>query len=285
MDLTIECADGYRLRGTGFPSTVDPRRGVTVIVCAAIFTRERIYARMARYLAERGFDVITFSNRGSGRSLAAETQPWTSRLAHWGERDLPAVIAHVRRTRPDDRLFVLGHSMGGQLVALSDSVHELEGIITVAATEAWWRHWPAPTRYGILASFMAIPLAGRVLGVLPAGRLGLGPDVASSLARDWARWGRTRGYLCGPFGLEPKFGRYRGRVLALSFTDDELLGCRRAVVALHRRYERADLTFRHVAPADVSARRIGHFGFFRKSAGPGLWDLAVEWMDGPQPPP
>ena len=281
MDLSIRCADGYLLRGTEFsPAASQEPRG-TVIVCGAIFVRERFYGRMARHLAARGFRVITFANRGSGRSLDAETRPWLTRLVDWGTLDLPAVIEHARRGRPGQRLFVLGHSMGGQLVGLSDAVHEVEAVVTVAATEAWWGHWPAPARFGVLGAFVAIPLVGRGLRRLPADRLALGPDLASSVARDWARWGRTRGYLWGRLGMRSAMGDYRGRVLAYSFSDDALLGCRPAVVALHRRYERAELTLRHVAPADVGVPRVGHFGFFRSRAGPPLWEDAIAWIQGP----
>ena len=284
MDLTLRCADGYLLRGTEFPPAPAADRGVTVIVCGAIFVRERFYGRMATYLADRGFRVITFANRGSGRSLAAETRPWRSQLIDWGLVDLPAVIDYARLSRPNDLRFALGHSMGGQLVALSESARGLDGLITVAATEAWWGHWPSPARLGVFGAFVAIPLLGRVLHTLPADRLSLGPDIAASVARDWARWGRTRGYLWGRLGLRSTLGDYRGRVLAYSFTDDELLGCRQAVVALHRRYERAELTLRHLAPSDVGARNIGHFGFFRADAGPALWQQAIAWMDGAPSP-
>ncbi len=244
-----------------------------------MLTRERFYRRMARAFAERGFRVITFANRGSGRSRAMETRPWTPRLRDWGGRDLPAAVQHARETRPDDRLFVIGHSMGGQLVALSQAVHELEGIISVAATEAWWGHWSTPAKLGILGAFVAIPVIGRALPTVPADRLGLGPAVASSIARDWARWGRRRGYFVGAAAVRPRMHEYRGRVLAWSFADDELLGCHRAVDALHRRYVQADVTWRHVAPADVGVRRIGHFGYFREPAGPPLWERTIDWID------
>ena len=232
---------------------------------------------MARYLADRGVRVITFANRGSGRSLT-EQPSGPARLADWGLLDLPAVIAHARSGRPADRLFVIGHSMGGQLVGLSDAVHELDGVVTVGATEAWWGHWPRRSKFGVLGAFVAIPLLGRAMRTMPADRLALGPNVASTIARDWARWGRRRGYLWGSFGLEPKLAQYRGRVLAYSFTDDELLGCSRAVEALHRRYERAELTLRHLAPRDLGVRHVGHFGFFRRTAGPALWEQTLEWM-------
>ncbi len=264
----VVCDDGYPIQITRFEP--DEPVGVTVLVCPAIFVREGYYAAFASWLAERGVRALTFANRGQGRSLAAETGTWEHRLEHWGERDLPAMVAKAKEDRPADRLFVVGHSMGGQVVGLSPAVHGLDGVVSVASTAAFWRHWPRPFRYGILAWYCAVPLIGRALPVFPADLAGLGPDLQSELARGWAKWGRHPDYLFGPFGLQDHLPTYGGRVLAWSFADDAL-GCRRAVQALHARYLAADLTERHVAPGDIDVPALGHVGWFRPQLGAALW--------------
>ena len=271
----VVCDDGYTLQITRF-EPAEPI-GITVLVCPAIFVRERYYAAFAGWLAERGVRALTFANRGAGRSLAAETGPWDHRIEHWGERDLPAMVARARADRPGDRLFVVGHSMGGQTVGLSGAVHALDGVVSVASTAAWWGHWPRPARYGILAWYCAVPLLGRALPVMPADLAGLGPDLDAEIARGWAKWGRHPDYLFGPFGLEDHLASYRGRVLAWSFTDDRL-GCHRAVQALHGRYARAELDERHVDPARVGVPAIGHFGWFRRGIGEVLWADTLSWF-------
>ncbi len=277
--ITIPCSDGYELRGQLFLPDETRQRDVTVILCSAMVTRQRFYSRFADYLADHGFRVITFDNRGTGESLAAETRTWGHLLRDWGERDIPAVIAWAKESRPADRLFVVGHSMGGQVVALSRQVHLLEGIVTVSATAAWWGHWRFPVNVGILGWYLLAPVIGRILPAIPAERLGFGPDIASTLVRNWARWGRHREYIEGPFGLHPEMGRYRGRILALSFTDDQNLGCRRAVEALHSSYRLAQLEYRHIDPAEVGAKKIGHFGYFRLHEGNELWNQTIEWIE------
>lgn len=277
--LVMRCDDGYALRGTLFAPSPEHDRHCTVIVCPAIFVRERFYADFAAFLAEQGFSALTFSNRGMGGSLAAETRAWNHRLRDWGERDLPAVIAHAREARPEGSLYVVGHSMGGQLVALSEAVHELRGVVTVGATAAWWGHWSYPDNVAILAWYGVAPLLCRVLATIPAERVGLGPDVSSLLVRDWVRWGRNRHYLYGPFGLRSRMEAYRGRVLCYSFTDDAHLGCLRAVRALHDHYTGAELTHQHVSPREVGVARLGHFGFFRKGVGERLWTRTIAWIE------
>ncbi|MBW2453480.1 MAG: alpha/beta fold hydrolase [Deltaproteobacteria bacterium] len=277
--LIIDCPDGYGLRGSTFTPTGQRQRQGTVIVCPAILVRERFYHPFAAYLARRGWHVITFANRGQGLSLAAETRRWDHQLRHWGERDLPAVIDHAAGAHPDHRLCVVGHSMGGQLVALSEAVHRLAGIVTVAATAAWWGHWPFPTNLGILAGYRLASVLTRALPVFPADRFGLGPDVDARLVRDWVTWGRHRDYLAGPFGLDLHMEDYRGRLLVYSFTDDEHLGCRRAVEAIHRPYVHAEVTHHHADPRQIGVPRLGHFGYFREGLGTSLWEQTIAWMD------
>ncbi len=274
--LTIPCSDGYRLAGRLFLPAGEAR-GATVIICPAIFVRQRFYARFAAYLAEQGYCALTFDNRGAGRSLAGEQRGWQHSLAHWGQRDLPAAVAWARARSPDHRLFLVGHSMGGQLVGLSPAIHRLDAVVTVAATSAYWRRWAAPMRYLILAWFGLVPLLGRTMKVFPAGALGLGPDVAAGPVRDWARWGRHACYIHGPFDLRPLMDRYRGRVLAYSFTDDEHLGCGAAVRALHAHFTRAELEHRRVDPEELGLAGLGHFGYFRKEGRP-LWDETIAWL-------
>jgi len=278
VPIVVRCADGYELHGASFAPSTRETREATIIVAPAMLVRQEFYARFAEYAADRGFQVLTYDNRGAGRSLAAQPSGWTPRLREWGELDLPAVIDHAERSAPSHRLFIVGHSMGGQIVALSKHVHRVDAIVTVGATAAWWGHWPLPFNLGILAWYSALPVITRVLPVIPAEALRVGPNVSSTVVRDWARWGRHPAYINGPFGLQPEARNYRGRVLALSFSDDVALGCRRAVEALHEDYVQADFEHRHLDPSDVGARRVGHFGYFRGPAAPRLWDDTIEWL-------
>lgn len=270
--ITIPCVDDVRLAATTFEASKPV--GVVALLAPAMLVRQRFYGRVAAQLAGLGVDAITWAHRGVGDSLALDPQPPALALEHWAQRDLTAVIAHARAWRPGHRVVVIGHSMGGQLIELCPALGEVDAVVTVAATEAWWRHWPAPTRWGIFAWYSAaLPALGRALDPFPAGRFGLGPDTRASLVRDWARWGRRRGYFRNPrFGLPSYAATFDGPVLAWSFTDDVHLGCLRAVRALHRPYRR--LTHIH---RDPRPGRVGHFGFYR-AGGEALVERTVEWI-------
>jgi predicted alpha/beta hydrolase len=45
-------------------------------------------------------------------------------------------------------------------------------------------------------------------------------------------------------------------------------------------YSNAPRSFERIAPADIQARRIGHFGFFREQFNQTLWPRAQRILEG-----
>ena len=62
----------------------------------------------------------------------------------------------------------------------------------------------------------------------------------------------------------------RTPIVSLSFSDDEFMS-RRNTESIHGFYVNAPKTMKRFAPADIGARRIGHFGFFRPEHESSLW--------------
>ena len=73
--------------------------------------------------------------------------------------------------------------------------------------------------------------------------------------------------------------RLRLATRAYSFSDDHFAP-RPAVDALLGFYRGATaVAHRHVTPAELGLRRIGHFGFFRESCSATLWADADAWLE------
>lgn len=269
--------DGYELRGTAFEPAGEVR--ATVIICPAIFVRQRFYASLAAHLATAGFRTLTFDYRGCGESAHDVYGRPVNRLRYWGELDLHGVIAFASQSTPGRPIFALCHSMGGQLLGLAGNVSELAGIIAVTSSTAYWGHWPLRSRF-ILAGlwYALVPLATSLTSVVPGAALGLGQAVPAGPVRDWARWGRHAEYLLGDPKVRSHFAEFTGPLLAFSFTDDDFLAPRRAVEAMLARYSRARLEHRHLAPRDIGVKEIGHFGYFAERTGESLWKQTTEWI-------
>ena len=97
-------------------------------------------------------------------------------------------------------------------------------------------------------------------------------DLPAGVIRQWRRWCLHPDYLVGVEGepMRQAFAAVRTPLTSLSFSDDEMMSARNTE-SLHGFYTSAPKTMRRIAPSEVGADRIGHFGFFRDAFKPTLW--------------
>jgi predicted alpha/beta hydrolase len=262
------------LAGDLFLAAGPPR--AAVLVAPAMGVLRGYYAPFASFLAGEGMAALTLDYRGIGGSRAAARAP---ALRDWGERDLPGGLDLLATRFPGVPLLWIGHSVGGQLLGIADQ-DRIAAAVLVGAQSGHWRLWPGTGRWKLLALWYGIiPLAVPLLGRLPAAVLGGGEDVPAGVAREWARWGRSREYVLSH--ARPRgglgFARLSVPLRSYAIADDDLAPLP-AVEALLGYYAAARRELRFVRPADVGATSIGHFGFFRQRFEGTLWRECVDWL-------
>jgi pimeloyl-ACP methyl ester carboxylesterase len=107
----------YRYRPRGAAAVCEP-----VILCHGLLSNRfnvdlSEEASLARALRDEGFDVWVMELRGHGgsrRSRPGAAFDWT--LDDYIQRDLPSVVAHVKRVTGAGRVHWFGHSLGGMLL-------------------------------------------------------------------------------------------------------------------------------------------------------------------------
>ena len=111
----------YELSVRGATDAVLFRRGwipeharASVLVVHGFGEHSGRYEHVGRWLAQRGFAVHAYDHRGHGRSAGRRCH-----VDRFGEYldDLAAVLERVRSDAPELPLFLIGHSMGGLVVA------------------------------------------------------------------------------------------------------------------------------------------------------------------------
>lgn len=274
-DLQLPARDGVILGA----SLYRPARpgGIAVLLNSGTGIARQFYGAFAGYLADRGFSVLTYDYRGIGGS----EKPSAARMEDWGRIDQASMLDHLERFCPGDRLALIGHSFGGQVLGLADNIGKLSAAVLIAAQSGHWRHWPAPRRYRMLALWwVLIPGLTALTGRFPGSWVGTA-DLPAGIARSWARWGRSPHYVCDDDGvpLRPHNAAIGFPIRWLSFTDDEIAP-KSAVEALRPYYPRAKIERQHLAPSDVGIGAIGHFGFFRKAMPRAAWADLAEWLEG-----
>ena len=275
----IESKDGAKIAARLF-DTPGPARG-SVVIGGAMGVRQDFYAAFARWLATQGWRVTTFDYRGSGDSAPASLRGFRADLFDWA-RDYESVVDHAHAALPDRPLYLLGHSLGAQLPGLFSNQHKVAGLLSVAAGSGYWReNAPQLKRIVPYFWFVLVPLATRLFGYFPGRKLRKVGDLPAGVIMQWRKWCLSPRYSVSAEGesVRRQYANARFPVHALSVTDDELMTLRgtHSLVGL---YENAPTEVRRLAPEDVGARRLGHFGAFRPEHERELWPRIGEWLAG-----
>ena len=282
--VEIPTPDGLRLGGTLFRPQSPGAHAVSIH--AATGVRQEYYGKFAAFLAGRGFTVLTFDYRGIGRSRPrtpdgarpASLRGYAASMRDWASVDAPAALDYLERAAPGARLIVLGHSFGGQAAGLLPRPERLAAALLVGSQSGYWRNWPPFGRSWMwLVTHLVLPIGPRLLGYFPSSRLGFGEDLPAGVAIEWARWCRHPQYLVGALGAHEAYARFSAPLRAYAISDDRFAPPH-AVKAMLTLYPAAQKELRQVAPREVGAQSIGHFGFFRERFRDTLWREAAEWL-------
>ena len=199
-------------------------------------------------------------------------------MTDWAEMDLNAMLAHARDPAPHLPLLMMGHSLGGQILGITPDNAAVRASLHVTAGSGWYKlneRMPLQVRF---LWFVLMPLLLPLVGYFPGKRLRTVGDLPLHVAWQWRRWCLHPDYLLseGP-AARAAFDRVTAPILSYSFEDDPMIN-RAAVESLNGFYRNARLEHRHVAPVDIGAAAIGHFGFFSERSRATLWRDALEWL-------
>ncbi len=226
------------------------------------------YTPLAEALRGQGCHAVTADLRGIGTSSVR-----AGRRADFGyheivEFDLPAIVAVVRGELPGSEIFLLGHSLGGQLACLFAAARpdEVGGLVLIASCSVYHRGWRFPKNLVLLGFQQLARFAALVVGHFPGKSFGFAGREARRLMGDWARQGLTGRYRVSESerDFEALLGELELPLLAMSFTDDPY--CTRAATAhLLSKMPAAQTTHLHRSPNELGASRMGHFSWVKQA--------------------
>jgi predicted alpha/beta hydrolase len=287
--VRFEALDGYDLGGTLYSSRDSgPPPTVLLLCCGGGIPASR-YARLARFLAAKGFPVLAFDYRGIGDSRPAHLRALRAGNEDWSEHDCGGAIAEIRRRFPAAELVAIAHSIGPLLVGGAPNVAEVSRFVFIGAHTGYFGDYLGRYRLPMAVMWHGVmPVLVRLVGYFPGRALRLGEDIPRQVAWQWATR-RTPDFhpkhagdvARGRAWLERHY-TVQGRALVIAIVDDAFAtesGTRR----LLGMYPRLQVEHERIRPADVGLKRIGHFGYFRRLAEANLWPRIVAFLrDDPQ---
>ena len=271
---TILATDGHALAarfyypGEGYPAP----RGAVLIVPAMGVSQE-YYADFANWLALHGYAAITFDYRGMGHSRRGSLRGFEADIFDWAKLDCAAAADALTARFPNVPLYWIGHSLGGQILPFFPQHAQLTKAITVGTGSGYWLENTWSLRlYVWWFWYFVVPIVLPLFGYFPGRKLKKVGDLPRGVMAQWQRWCCHRDYAVGVEGesVRRQYAAVTTPIVSLSFTDDEFMSARNTE-SLHGFYTGARRTMKRIAPSDVGAKGIGHFGFFRHRFAESLW--------------
>lgn len=262
--------------GTADGSEPEHSRGV-VVVSGAFAIQHKFYGSFAAALAEAGYTVVTYDYRGVGGSKPRNLNELDATMTDWALLDMEAAVDWARTHFPTRRLFLIGHSFGGQVAGLLEKTDDLTGMATFSSGSGYWGLQGGGQKWIVRFHVtVTLPLMSRRYGYAPWHMIGPGEDLPKGVALQWSRLCRKRRYILSDSTLPlDRYASFTAPVVAFSFGDDEW-GTSESVDTMMGAYP--NVTRIHVEPSDVGVERIGHAGYFTEACRP-MWKDVVAWLD------
>jgi predicted alpha/beta hydrolase len=251
---------------------IHPESSQIVVIASATGVVKEFYKYFAEYLYEQGISVITFDYAGIGKSRPISLGKFKTSVQRWATNDLEAVLNYVLKHYPNQKLTVIGHSIGGQLIGLAPSSTNIDNIILVASQSGYYKLWKASERYKMLFAWKVLfPFFNYSIGYIPTKRFTPIEDLPGGMAMEWRDWCLSPNYL---FDFVKNEDLYFDKITVPVFsysTDRDKFASVQSTDWLTNKYSNARVQRIHLKPENYEVKNIGHFGYFQKKCSHSVW--------------
>jgi len=254
--------------------------GAVVLILPAMGVTATYYRPLAHLLVDAGFAVAVAELRGHGQSAIR-----ARRGVDWGYRelvevDLPATLDAVRWRFGQKPVYVLGHSLGGQIACLHAAAFpgEIDGVVLIASCTLHYRCWRFPHNLGVLVFTQFVGLLSRLLGYFPGKQVRFAGREGRQQMIDWAANGRHgRWTVAGSaHDYESLLSTVAIPVLAMSIAGDNYAPSA-AVDNQVAKMPQAAVARHHWTAADLDRGGLHHFRWVRHSRP--IVEKLVGWIE------
>ncbi|WP_202739911.1 alpha/beta fold hydrolase [Acinetobacter sp. 'aerobic (ED)'] len=263
----ISCKDGYQLAAQFYP-VLNSSKSYPILICPATGITKNFYHAFAQWLNQQGYPVLSFDFRGIGESLHGALKDSTASINDWGIYDIPAAIEALLNRTQAEKVIIVGHSAGGQLLGIASNYHKVAKVLAIAGSTGHVKGLKGKTK--VLAPLMfnvIFPVSSFVKGYGATQFIGMGENLPKNVAKQWAEFCSKPGYVMNAIGktiFEDYHQQIQCPITSFWATDDEI-ATHSNVKDLLRLYPNAQTKLIELNPQQLGYKRIGHMLMFKKS--------------------
>lgn len=279
--VIITTSDQVDLHGLLYEPVQSPNGAI--LLNPGLGIPKEFYQDYATYLATKGYVCLVYDYRGIAESGKNVSDPKKINLRNWGLIDMVATIDYLHKKYPTQKVYFIGHSIGGQVAGLVKNHHLVERFIFVATTHGYWPLFNFPLNlFSAFMWYLHIPIAANLFGYMPPSLTYRGIRMAKGVALEWAAWSRKKDYIAHFFGKSIPANFYKKitqDIDVIRFEDDPI-AIPKTVQAMMAYYPNASINIHSFDPKKMGIKRVGHSGYFSAKLGKPFWELPLAIIKG-----
>ena len=249
--------------------------GKIILINSATGVKQQVYFKIAKYLSENGFTVLTYDYSGIGLSKSKDLTNCKSSMRSWGVSDYKTLTDYLKINFPNYKKYLIGHSVGALILGMNEDSKLFKSFIFISTQKAFVGHLKLKIKVlGYLGFGIVQPIMTKIFGYFPAHRFGLGESLPKNAANDWRTLILNKKSTNAL--LEKIDYNYSSEltqdVLVLRAEDDSWLTKTGVQNLLTETFPNLKPTYKILKIIESPKKEIGHINFFRSFNKP-LWKI------------
>lgn len=249
-----------------------------VLLFPAMGVKASYYFKIAKDLNNLGIHFACTDLRGNDPMQHPPSRKNDFGYYEMINQDWPAAVKACKDNYPDSPIYIMGHSLGGQISACyATKEPNINGMILVASGNTHYKNFKNKRRV-LIASKLA-NIMSQLFGYLPGNKIGFAGIEAKSVIRDWAYTIKT-GYFRTRYNGEKeiynlKMSQVKIPIMAISFDGDKL-SPHAATQALLDLFQSAPKLHVKTSSVELKIDQLNHFNWARNFST--LADKIHQWI-------
>lgn len=246
-------------------------------------TKKEFYLPFCEFLSNEGYTVILFDYRGIGQSRPESLKNFNAKITDWGTLDMAGVLNWSNENFPDQKKYIVAHSMGGQVLGLMNNHESVDGIVTIASSYGNWKNYTGMNKYlsGIMW-FTYMAFAPQIFGYLPLKRIDKGEDLPKGVSNElwsWCIGNKAHSEIMEKKNITHYYNEIEKPFKAY-FIEDDNIATNKVIPHYKTDFNNTELDIEIIKPNELGVSKIGHYGFFKDKFKETLWANLAVFLDG-----